>query len=460
MSGANLSGTDLTLANVTGANLSGAILAKTNLSGATLKSANLTGADLSGANLGSADLRDAQLNQTRVSGTVFDSANLQGTQLVKLQFAAPPSFSGVPVGQSDSGGCTVFQDTDLSTATFTINGLSGMCQSYTPLLPGSTVRVDAILALWQAADTTVGNIDLGNAIFVVDASNRSSLAGQDLSGINLSGSAFVGWPVDLSGTKLDGANLEKARLPGAVLSGASLQNVKAAGASFRGARLAGIGTAQGASFAGSNTDLTNADFEGADLSGASFVSANISGASFEDALAVAPDFNSVLAANVQFTGAHIHDDSGKAFNNANDLSGANFSGAVLVGDRSLGGGFNLTSTNLQGANFDYAQCIGCNFTGSNLDNATFSHAYLMGAVFSNATMLGADMTNAWLYCADSGNSQCEITQAQPPMWSWPLVLGQDELSGDIPFTTTDFTGVSGQLPKYCPERYDRLDPQP
>jgi uncharacterized protein YjbI with pentapeptide repeats len=449
LSGANLSGaTGLANATLQNINLSGANLTTTNLSSASLDSANLTSADLSAADLSGASLQDAQLSQTRVNGTNFDGASLEGAQLVKLQVDAPPSFSGVSMGESVSGGCTVFQDTDLSTATFTMNGLSGLCLITTPLLPGSTVRVDAIPALWVKG---FYNVDLGNAIFVVDASNRSRLAGYDLSGVNLSSSAFVGWPVDLSGTNLNGANLENARLPGAVLSGASLQNVKAAGASFRGASLASNGTAQAATFAGSSTDLSNADFVDADLSGASFVAANISGASFENALAMAPDFNSVVAMNVKFIGAHIHDNSGKAFDNANDLSGADFSGAVLVGDRSLGGGFNLTSTNLQGAHFDYAQCIGCNFTSSNLDNATFSHAYLMGAVFSSATMQGADMTNAWLYCADAGNSQCAKSPDQPTMWLWPLTLSQSEAAGDIPFTPTDFTGVSGQLPKYCPD---------
>jgi uncharacterized protein YjbI with pentapeptide repeats len=464
LSGADLSGTDLTLtplvaANLSGANLSGVNLNLTQLAGADLSGANLSGANLSGTTLTSAKLQ--ALNPTSatptpliVDGTQFDKADLRGAQLGGFQFNTPPTFNDITVGVDDSGACTAFQNVDLRASNLTLEPVLPGCET-SPLLPGSTVPLD-LASGWIQQEV---DVNLTSARFAVDAANRSSLSKQNMQGINLSGVAFVGWPVDLTGANLSSANLANARLPGAVLTGALLQNVKASGASFRGATLAGTAAAQcqststdqGACFSGSNTDLTNADFAGADMSFASFSSANLGGASFEGALADSPDFNGVRAVNARFTGAHIQDDSSKAFDNANDLSGTDFTGAVLVGDRSVGGGFNLTKTNLQGAHFEYVQCIGCNFASSDLDDVTFSYAYLMGAVFSNATMQGADMTNTWLHCADSGNSQCQKSQDSPPMWSWPLVLGQNDLSGDISFTTTDFTGVSGQLPRYCPD---------
>lgn len=61
--GANLSGADLSDANLSGANLSGA-----DLSGAYLDGADLSGADLSGAYLDGADLSGADLSYVNLSG--------------------------------------------------------------------------------------------------------------------------------------------------------------------------------------------------------------------------------------------------------------------------------------------------------------------------------------------------------------------------------------------------------
>jgi len=61
LSGANLSGADLTDANLSGANLSGADLTDANLGNANLWNADLTDANLSGANL-----RDARGNDRTI----------------------------------------------------------------------------------------------------------------------------------------------------------------------------------------------------------------------------------------------------------------------------------------------------------------------------------------------------------------------------------------------------------
>jgi uncharacterized protein YjbI with pentapeptide repeats len=285
---------------------------------------------------------------------------------------------------------------------------------------------------------------------VVDASSRSGLAGADLSYANLSGVAFLGVPVDLSAIKLDNANLQGAMLDLADLSGATFHNVQAAGASFRGASLAPRGNLPGASFAGPQTDLTQAIFVDADVSGASFASANISGAVFSSVLAVGTDFNGVRAVSTSFTGAHIYGD-GQSFDNATDLSNADFSGAVLAGVVDENGGFDMTKADLTGARFDGTQCIGCNFTDSKLDGASFAGAYLVGSVFSGATLNGTDLYNSWLYCGDTSNSACAgVPQSSPPRWVWPLALGFGEVYGPVPFANPDLTGVSLQGVKVCP----------
>jgi uncharacterized protein YjbI with pentapeptide repeats len=414
-----LEGANLSNSNFTGAIMDPTNLSQANLSGATLAThlehaiglgtAILDGADLSGATLNGVDLSGARWNHTIVNGTVFDGADLRGAQLVGLQFRIRPRFNNLTVGQSNSGPCTAFQNSDLHDVSLTLAQATPGCAS-SPLLPGSTVPVDFIAAV-QKDSSLAANVDLSNANFLADASDRSSLAGLDLHGINLSRTSFVGWPVDLSGTTLDDANLEGANLSLAELSGASLHNVKAAGAVFRGAHLAASGSQPVASFAGSQTNLEGADFIEADVSGASFASADLSAdasgkpTAFDRALANGTDFNGVTAKQISFVGAHIYG-NGEAFDRATDLSGADFTNALLAGDVNQNGGFNLTGALLRGAKFDSAQCIGCNFTGANLKEASFVGAYLPGAVLSNASLGGANLDNAWLFCGDLQNSFC------------------------------------------------------
>jgi uncharacterized protein YjbI with pentapeptide repeats len=462
LSGANLTNTNLTGANLSSAKLSGATLINTILQGTTLTGTDLSdirsslqGADwsgftlsqanLSGTSLEGATLTGIQLDQVIANATVFDGADLRGAAVVGLQFEVAPSFNGITVGQFNDQACTVIQNVDLRNANLTLAEVAAGCETK-PLLPGSTVPLAPWIP-WLRGATEVGSVDLSNAHFAVDGTDSSRLAGLNLSGINLNGMAFVGSPLNLSGTTLDGASMQQTRLALANLSGASLKNVNAPGASFRGAALAASGTQAAATFAGSSTNLQGADFVDADVSGASFASADLTGSSFSGALAYGTDFTGVKAPGASFTGAHIYG-NGEAFNNATDLTGVDFSGAVLAGDANQGGGFNLTSTNLTGAHFDNAQCIGCNFTGSSLQQATFSGAYVLGATLSNAHLQGANLVNAWFYCGDTSDSACPVSGSTTV---WPLSLGFGEAYGPVPFVTTNLTGIPGEQPSFCPD---------
>ncbi len=86
--GADLSGTifygaDLSKANLYGANLSGAHLYRTDLSGANLTGADLSEANFSESNLTRADLSGAYLHKTDLSKTNLSKANLSGVDLSK-----------------------------------------------------------------------------------------------------------------------------------------------------------------------------------------------------------------------------------------------------------------------------------------------------------------------------------------------------------------------------------------
>jgi uncharacterized protein YjbI with pentapeptide repeats len=436
--------------NLTGADLSGAVLSGADLTGDDLASAKLSRANLSGA-----DLSGSMLDHTTVDATSFDRATLSGASLVALRYsqAAAPSFVDVRVGPHN-GSCTMFKDTDLVHVNLTVIADVPGCESK-PLFPDSTVE----LGLLEAYHGDHSKVDLGEASFLVDPANRADLAGKDLSGIRLSGASFVGLPVDLQRTNLNGASIEDTSFELAELAGATFHNADAAGASFRDADLATDGGITATSFAGSATNLEKADFVGADLSGASFVGADLGGAVFTRALAVGTDFSGVRAPDAVFAGAHIYGD-GQAFDDATNLRGADFADAVLAGDVNRGGGFDLTHADLTGAKFDGAQCIGCNFTGSTLDRVNFSRAYLPGAVLSGSTLSGTDLLDAWLYCGDLSNSSCTKLPGPEPRWSWPLTLGSTEAYGPVPFATTNLGGVSLDDVAVCPDgKGGRTTPQ-
>ncbi len=86
LSGANLSGADLSLANLykadlSGVNLNGENLSEVNLAGAKLSGANLYNADLGAANLSMANLTEAKLFEANLSGADLSGADLSGVDL-------------------------------------------------------------------------------------------------------------------------------------------------------------------------------------------------------------------------------------------------------------------------------------------------------------------------------------------------------------------------------------------
>ncbi len=202
--------------------------------GAALNGATLSGS-FDGWNLSGAQLAGASLNGVDVSGANFSSADLRGAQLTSLFGSVPPDFANIQVGQV-TGPCTTFKNVDLRSSGVSLAQATSGCDN-SPLFPGSTVPLGLIAAV-HGNTSLAANVDLTNAIFVSDASDRSSLAGQHLEHIDLSGTTFLGWPVDLTQTHLDGANLTGAQLNLAVLTGATLTGVTAPDASFVGASFA------------------------------------------------------------------------------------------------------------------------------------------------------------------------------------------------------------------------------
>jgi len=174
--GRNLSGADLSYANLSGARLQGTDLTGVNFYTADLSWSNLRLANLTGANLERADLRFADLRLANLSGVSLAELDLEGVKLDDAQL---------------SGG-------DLNSAY---------------LGQASLTKAD------------LSNADLARAHLVEADLTKADLTGANLSGANLSMAILTGTNLsdaDLSGADLTGAVLEGVNLIGANLTGADL----------------------------------------------------------------------------------------------------------------------------------------------------------------------------------------------------------------------------------------------
>jgi len=278
----NLSGVDLSDADLSGANLSGANLIDADLSGADLSGANLIDADLSGADLFGADLSGADLSGADLFGADLSRANLIDAD-------------------------------DLSGADLNLSGVD---------LSGANLR-SANLSLANLIDADLSGADLRSANLSLANLSLAHLSGADLSLANLSLAHLSG--ADLSGTNLSGAYLRSANLSGAELSGANLISANLRSANLSGAELSGANL-RSANLSVAN--LSGANLRSANLSGTNLRSANLRSANLRSAnlsLAFLRTFRGADLSGADLSGADL---SGADLRSAN-LSGANLSGANL-----------------------------------------------------------------------------------------------------------------------------------
>ncbi len=146
LSGAALSGADLSGTTMTNADLSGADLSTAIISDATLNNANLSGADLRRANLTRSSVNNANLSNAKLARADLRGSNLNGVDLTDADLAYADMRRSTLVGASLAGADLDF--TDLTGADLTnasgcqIRGIplvlpagysiEGGCLTYTP----------------------------------------------------------------------------------------------------------------------------------------------------------------------------------------------------------------------------------------------------------------------------------------------------------------------------------------
>ncbi len=181
---------------------------------------------------------------------------------------------------------------------------------------------------------------------------------------------------NLQGAKLYHANLKDANLYCANLKGAKLYRANLQGANLKGVNLKGA-------------YLNGAYLQGANLYRANLQGANLYRANFEDAYLEDAYLENAYLNVANLKGAKLY---------RTNLQGANLQDA------------NLKGANLQGAYLNDAYLIGTNLQGANLQDANLKGAYLNDAYLIGVTALNADFTNAILTgaCIEDWNINSNI----------------------------------------------------
>jgi uncharacterized protein YjbI with pentapeptide repeats len=237
--GADLSGINLRGAQLNVANFSSADLSRVDLSQAELNVSRLTGVNLSQANLSGCKLNVANLIRARLVDANLATASMIRAEMLRANLTNAHAVA-IDLSEAD------LREAQCRQANFNIANLS---------------RTDLRGSSWWGAS-------LEQAILNNTNGDRASFQGANLSGAELRHSVLT--QADLSGAVLRDANLRWANLSGANLRDADLTNAKLSGAKL-------VGTSfEGANL--TNTLLVHADLHNANLMNTTWVDSDASGA--------------------------------------------------------------------------------------------------------------------------------------------------------------------------------------
>jgi uncharacterized protein YjbI with pentapeptide repeats len=168
LSKTNLCGATLTEANLSGANLSKASLSSAHLDGTNLGEANLGEANLSGAHIGEADLSwanlgEADLNAADLRGSNLSGANLRGSNLSGANLWRA-NLKGANLSGADLQAATLL-DTDLTAADLTGCRIYGV-SAWRVKLDGAEQR-NLIVTPWEEPEITVDNVEVAQFVYLL-----------------------------------------------------------------------------------------------------------------------------------------------------------------------------------------------------------------------------------------------------------------------------------------------------
>jgi len=272
------------------------------LTGADLSNADLRGIDFTGAWLENADLRRARLDGARFDAAVLAHADLRGAQATKA------SFRGANLGRAQ-----------LADALLDGADLSGAVLQHTSFA-GARLQ-GALLEKVQLVDTRWGPADFQGVVASGLLFHKLDLRGVVLAEAQLASCTFVECDlreVDFRAADLasatfsqcnaEGANFQRARLPGAAFVEATrLAEARFDHAQLRGANLFGCSLVR-ASFVNANLDGCNlmaADIAGADLRNCSAIGAMLRKASLQGTIAIGANLKDAVLQRADLRAADL-----------------------------------------------------------------------------------------------------------------------------------------------------------
>jgi uncharacterized protein YjbI with pentapeptide repeats len=282
----DLNNADLSGLNLTMANLSNCELNFANFSEAKAASIDLSVTKLKGANFHDSDLTEANFSNCDATGADFENS------IMILANATHADFTGAKFAQSDLS-ATNFKSSTLKGAQFEDAKLKATIFSNCDLRVANMVGVNFHETLFDSVTLTGADL------------SRADLSGIDLTRVDFQGIILKG--ANLNNTNLEaldlkGVSFEATKLNSANLVGADISEANLTSASLMGADLSNV--------IARNSDFTLANLEGAYCKGAEFEDAVFEDAVLEDAdMRVANFSNAIMlgadTTNTLFTGSNL-----------------------------------------------------------------------------------------------------------------------------------------------------------
>ncbi|MCX6394065.1 MAG: pentapeptide repeat-containing protein [Solirubrobacterales bacterium] len=411
----DLSGVDLSSANLSGTLLKGFLGTPTLPTGWVLctwgvraavgPGANITGLDLGNCNLSSADLtgvsgKPGSLSRTtaptgwlvaggylvgpgvNLTNAILTSGDLRGIDLSGATLTGVTgsglvgnSGTRLPAGWKVTAGFLVGPRANLSGKVITGADFSGVNLTGANLTGATITGLTANPATLPANYAVVGGTLIGPGMRIANV----SVAGVDLSTVNLDGvssSGLTGTPSHLPvGANLIGGilfaprvSLKRESLPNLNLTGVDLTGADLKGANLEGANL-------------TNANLTNADLTNASLAGAKLIGTNVSGTIMAGAVVAAMGDSTALDPYVRTT--------------TKNLVGipASFPGASSVGLKAIVKGYMVAAwLSLNSADLTGADLRGLDITNTDLTATKLAGASVDGLVTGDSVGVPAKLS--------------------------------------------------------------------
>ena len=377
------------------------------LSGVDISEANLSKSDfynvvLDGAHLNSAILTDADLSRVSMLRSEMKHVTTLQKSIENYAFT-PRNIDYASFAHSDLSGFDMsdYPRYELHDVNFSYSDLTGANMKDRNFSNGDFKN--AVLSRAHLEDNVFEGSDLTNATLAhsfldrvhfnrvnLDDSNLTgasftdgvlykptSMKGVQMPGFQLQGYDFNG--LNLSGANLSGANLNGANLNGATLSGSNMHGTDFSGASMRDATCIDV-------------NFTTAIFAQTDITHVTMDYSDFRGSTLQDALFIDP--TTTVIEYKSFIGANI---SGIIFNPDTYPWFTNFSHAICHET-------DFSETDLGNTDFSYADCQGAVFADTRITFANFSYANLLHSTIDDADSM---FLSNFSYAIWSDGYQCK-----------------------------------------------------